>query len=62
MTDYFALAVSNARDEFQAEQAVAERVGPRQCCADAGRVVTCDGDTDLWECWICGRTWEAPCR
>lgn len=75
--DYFALAVRNARDQFSIADAVAtlSRIdedgaprpsvaidGPRQCCADAGSVIACDGETDTWECWICGRVWETPCR
>ena len=39
-----------------------EKLGPRQCCADAGIVLACDGETDFWECRVCGRQWEAPCR
>lgn len=63
MTDYFAFAVEQLRQEFApAAVTAALQDGPRPCCADAAIVVVCDGDTDTWECWVCGRTWEAPCR
>lgn len=39
-----------------------EKPGPRQCCSDVAYVVACDGETDVWVCPLCDRTWEAPCR
>lgn len=35
---------------------------PNACCATEGVVKTCDGQTDTWECWVCGTRWTAPCR
>lgn len=77
MTDYFALAVQNVRDEFQpvesAIQADADEMdqalvtplvldGPKECCADWAAVIECYHGIDVWECPFCGEMWAAPCR
>jgi len=31
------------------------------CCATEGRVIKCDGEADLVECWVCGARWTEAC-
>lgn len=66
MTNMFAFAVANARQEFQPNvRDVAtslEQSGPRECCADYAAVIDCTNDVDVWECPFCGFMWSALCR
>ena len=36
--------------------------GPRPCCADFARVVTCAEGLDGWMCPVCSTQWTAVCR